>query len=128
MSYPRKSDPTKCPEIVPTTGLRMNYHQCRGKVVKDGYCRVHHPDAVKERRAEAQRKYDEKWAKSPSMLLKGEQERSADLERKLTITRDTLVKARGFVEAVCNRTMGEDYRSGTLEDIDKALAATTQKP
>ena len=93
MSYPRQKDPNKCPEIVPTAGVRMSYHQCRGKVVKDGYCRLHHPDAVKERQAEAARKHEEKWANSPFMRLKAEQERCADLERRLTIARNALVLA-----------------------------------
>lgn len=90
MSYPRQKDPNKCPEIVPTSGLRMNYHQCNGKVVKDGYCRIHHPDAVKARQAESQRKYDEKWENSDFMKLKAELGRNADLERKLAACRTTL--------------------------------------
>lgn len=55
-------------------------------------------------------------------------ELARDLEQKLTFAREGLVKARGFVEAVCNRTMGPEYRSGTLEDIDKALKLTAPKP
>lgn len=33
--------------------------KCRNKVVKDGRCGIHHPDAEARRRAKSQAKYDE---------------------------------------------------------------------
>jgi hypothetical protein len=43
-------DPAKCQTEVPTPGLRgFYYHQCTRKPRKDGKCKIHHPDEIKER-------------------------------------------------------------------------------
>ena len=65
MSYPKETDPSKCKEIVPTAGLRMNYHQCNGKLFKDGFCRIHHPDAIKARMAANSARWQAKQDRSP---------------------------------------------------------------
>ena len=59
--YPRKLDPDKCQRVVPTKGLRMDYHQCELKPWKDGYCKIHHPDTVKAKREEQNKAWQEKW-------------------------------------------------------------------
>ena len=71
--------------------MRMCHHQCQNKVVKEGYCRVHHPDAVKARREEASRKYRDKIAQSPINRLTV---RNEDLERRLAECREALVQIR----------------------------------
>ena len=49
----------KCKEkMVPVGGRSVSFHLCFYKATKDGYCGVHHPDAVK-RRAE---KTEARWA------------------------------------------------------------------
>ncbi|KKM90918.1 hypothetical protein LCGC14_1233710 [marine sediment metagenome] len=35
-----------------------NSYSCSRKATRDGYCFQHHPDAIKKRRQESQRKYD----------------------------------------------------------------------
>lgn len=67
--YP-KIQPNKCPTVVPTQGLRMNYHQCQMKIVKDGFCRIHHPEAVEARVKATSARYEEKQKQSHWMQLK----------------------------------------------------------
>lgn len=56
-------DPNKCKEQVRDGASYIDpYHQCHRKVVIDGYCRQHHPDAVTERRRKSKEEYDRKWA------------------------------------------------------------------
>jgi len=81
--YPRTLDPTKCPEVVACSSIRMSYHQCRMKVVKDGFCRVHHPDAVKARMAESKRKRELNTANSPYALLQKAEARITELEAEI---------------------------------------------
>ena len=99
MNYPREKDTNKCPEIVPTAGLRMSYHQCRMKVCKDGYCRVHHPDAVKARREAAQVRYNEQQAKPPWQQLKIMHERAEVAEGHLAVAREAL-KRIGYINGI----------------------------
>jgi hypothetical protein len=40
-------------------------HRCYRKAWKDGYCKQHHPDSVKARQKESQRKWEERQAKDP---------------------------------------------------------------
>lgn len=68
--YPTKLNPDKCKEVVNTPGMRgFHYHQCMLPVVKDGYCRLHHPDAVKAREEAVRKRHEENFANSPYMRL-----------------------------------------------------------
>ncbi|MHA1345016.1 MAG: hypothetical protein ACTSO3_01315 [Candidatus Heimdallarchaeaceae archaeon] len=40
-------------------------YQCSRKTVKDGFCKQHHPDSVKKREEEKERKFLEKQKNSP---------------------------------------------------------------
>ena len=60
----------KCKESVHDTGRGVGFHKCFNNAKKDGYCGIHHPDAVKRRRekndalyAAQTKKWDEQWAK-----------------------------------------------------------------
>jgi hypothetical protein len=44
-------------------------HQCKKPVWKDGYCKVHHPEAVEQRSKDATERWNQKWANSPQMQL-----------------------------------------------------------
>ena len=46
------------------------FRRCSRNAWKDGYCKQHHPDIVKAKREESDRKWKEKWDNSPLMLLK----------------------------------------------------------
>jgi len=61
-------DPTKCKRLVPDMG-HWNYFQCSRKAVLDGYCKQHHPDSVKKREEEADRRYREKIDNDPKTIL-----------------------------------------------------------
>ena len=55
-----------CAEVADTSTGWTRFHQCsrkRGHGPDEAYCKTHDPAAVKAKRDEAQRKYDEKWAK-----------------------------------------------------------------
>ena len=142
--YPRKKDGSKCREIVATKGMNMHHHQCCNKAVKDGYCRVHHPDAVKTRRDEAMRRYDEKLKKSPAVRLNDALDRISGLERELGVARqqrDRLAGALEKAEALAIAWVGywkhaPQYGNGTshpnhikaLVEIKEALAAVKGDP
>lgn len=36
-------------------------HQCERKAWKDGYCKQHHPDSVKERNEKARQRHEQRW-------------------------------------------------------------------
>lgn len=40
-------------------------YQCSRKAVKDGYCRQHHPDAVKKQHEESEKRYQEWLENTP---------------------------------------------------------------
>ena len=55
-------------DMVPDSGCWARLHQCLNKAIRDGFCGVHHPAAVKRRDKKRQDKYDaqtkewdEKW-------------------------------------------------------------------
>ncbi len=62
----------------------MHYHQCELPVLKDGYCRVHHPDAVKARREASHARYEEIAKRSPWNQLKTAHDRINALRRALS--------------------------------------------
>lgn len=37
-------------------------HQCSRKAVKDGYCKQHHPDAVKAKKEAREKQWEQEWA------------------------------------------------------------------
>lgn len=45
-------------------------HQCSFKEVKDGYCKIHHPDAVEKRNAEKEKRELAKRKKDPFYQLR----------------------------------------------------------
>lgn len=63
-------DPNRCKEpSVSEGGSFPRYHQCRHKPKRDGWCAVHHPDAVAERERKRDAKFaDWKW-NTPSERL-----------------------------------------------------------
>lgn len=71
-------DDSKCKESV----MWDSWHsrQCTRKIWNDGFCKQHHPETVKERQKESQRKWEERRKKEPWYLLKIAQERIAELE------------------------------------------------
>jgi len=62
-------DPERCRHAVSNGGRSVDFHQCTRKAVKDGYCRLHHPDAVTKRNREAERRRQEKIELSPRVQL-----------------------------------------------------------
>jgi len=50
----------RCQEQVREPGTWPRYRQCSREAVKDGFCKVHHPDAKKARRDKADANYDAK--------------------------------------------------------------------
>jgi len=63
-----KLDPERCKESICSPGI-WHSHQCQNKAKKDGYCGIHHPDAVKARQDKSDKMHDEKHQRSPWMRL-----------------------------------------------------------
>jgi len=68
-------------EDVATGGLRMHYHRCYRKAVKDGFCKQHHPDAVEARRKKSADKYEADEKKTAWYLLGEAQGTIRELKR-----------------------------------------------
>ena len=49
----------RCKDVTDQSGWHI---QCRLKAKKDGYCHIHHPDAVKARRDAASKKWEDEIA------------------------------------------------------------------
>ena len=73
----RNLDETRCKK-----GVMQGYRsfQCKHKTWKDGWCKQHHPDTVKSRHEELDRRYYEKQKHEPWYLLKEARERIEALE------------------------------------------------
>jgi len=54
--------------------------RCTRSAVKDGYCKQHHPETVKERREESDKRYKEKMENSPLAKLRSANEKLQALE------------------------------------------------
>ena len=52
----------KCKELI--YGDWGRTRQCRNKAKSDGYCGIHHPDAVKRRQEKSEKAADERYKKS----------------------------------------------------------------
>jgi|GEM_PF-6509011 len=46
---------------VPDGGRWPTFHQCTRLAVRDGYCKQHHPDAVRERRQRSHDQSEARW-------------------------------------------------------------------
>lgn len=65
---------------------RIGFNQCRHKAtvrevyegVEHGFCRHHAPSAVKKRKAEQQRRWEEKWAAEKASWVRKERLRKAN--------------------------------------------------
>jgi hypothetical protein len=92
---------------------------CARKAVKDGYCKQHHPDAVKERQEKASARWNEKVNNSDSAKLK----RALDTIEQLTRERDELEQDKAeLVEAleglrIERTTYGGDSKAGATAFI-----------
>ena len=58
----------KCKTVI--HGDWGRWHQCRNSAKREGYCGMHHPDAVKARQEKSTKLYEENREKSDSYRLK----------------------------------------------------------
>lgn len=72
----------KCKEKV-YNSLGWKYFPCSRYASKDGYCKQHHPDSVRARNVERDRKCEEKRKQSSWYLLEKAKERIVELEKEL---------------------------------------------
>ncbi len=77
-------DSKRCQEMVspkePWGGFYQ--HQCSRKSWKDGYCKTHHPDTVKDRQEKSDRRWREKMDNSPlTLAYKKIKELEAEIKR-----------------------------------------------
>jgi hypothetical protein len=55
----------RCKKNIVATAMGFHYQRCSRAAIRDGYCWQHHPDAVKERQDESDRRYREKQKSDP---------------------------------------------------------------
>ena len=60
-------------------------HRCTRKAAKDGFCKMHHPDSVSERRQKSMDRYEQKLANSPYTRLGIAHEKIAELKNAAAI-------------------------------------------
>jgi len=76
----------QCKKIVWDKGGWHSY-QCRHKVWKDGYCKIHHPDSVKARQELSHMRWEQKREKDLLVLAHKKiaelQEKIEELEKKI---------------------------------------------
>ena len=86
MSREIKLDPERCCET-----FMDNYssRQCQRKPKIDGYCKQHHPEGVRARQQESDRRYLAKRATSPWGRLEKAKARISELERELAQSKIT---------------------------------------
>lgn len=83
----RPVDPDRCKASVLYPGRWTGHHQCKRKKWRDGWCKQHHPDEVKRRREERDKRWEEEHERtlcaSPSYKLKLCQEENAALRQRV---------------------------------------------
>jgi len=74
----------RCQEKVPGEGRFgcFHWHQCKKKVWKDGYCKIHHPDSYTERQAKSALAWQRKQENTP---LARARKRIIELEKEIEI-------------------------------------------
>lgn len=60
----------KCVAQVREPGPWPRYHQCKRRAVKDGFCRLHHPDAKKARLEKQYAAYEAKRQREIELALR----------------------------------------------------------
>lgn len=62
----------KCKEMVVPSGRYGSFHtrRCHFMAVKDGYCKMHHPDSVKKREELSKKRFDKKRSETSWYKLK----------------------------------------------------------
>ena len=82
MTYGRNTIPENCKQWVHgPSGWGMD--QCSRKHKIDGYCKQHHPDAVRQRLFESNARWRAKRARQKEQLHKQCNKRIADLEKRV---------------------------------------------
>lgn len=77
--------PVKCKQKVYDRSMRFpRPYQCSFNAVKDGFCKIHHPDTVKAREEKSLARWDAEREKSPFALLQKQIERNKQLEAALS--------------------------------------------
>lgn len=104
----------KCKQRV-WRGIWAKDHKCSRTAVKDGFCKQHHPDAVKSREEKSLRRYEENKKNEPKLNISSA--RIAELEQALEIRTKEAIQA--LVAALSNKNLGErdKYREALLDII-----------
>ena len=93
--------------------------RCSRNAVKDGYCKQHHPDAVKARRDAQRKRWDEKQKNSPIFKLK----EATETIKRLRKERNALIRI-CLDEGLKYEQLKDDVRS--FVNGDKGIVADYQ--
>ena len=80
-------------------------HQCTRKAVKDGYCKIHHPDSVRKRQEISAKRYNERIEQSEYAQLKRAREEIERLTQQVEEAKrdaDKLQKIKDLVDEQAN--------------------------
>ena len=105
----------RCSEEVAQKGMSFaKYVRCSRKAVKDGYCRQHHPDAVKARKDKREAAAEKKWNNTPYKQLQRAVEEIGNLHNQIKELATSGPEALAL-KAKHNRELGELYQLACVE-------------
>jgi hypothetical protein len=87
-------DPKRCKKNIYDS---WHPHQCKLKLWKDGFCKIHHPESVKIRNEKNMKEWEEKQKNSPLAQLERAINRIRELERENEVLRNTFRGLRGVM-------------------------------
>ncbi|MFA6661441.1 MAG: hypothetical protein WCS56_00240 [Bacilli bacterium] len=94
----------KCKARVSNLGSMPVYsHQCTFNAVKDGYCKRHHPDAVKIREEKQREKCQKQLDNSPLRMLKTSAEQLEKANAKIVELEQELKQANNTINSLHKR-------------------------
>ena len=91
--------------------------KCARKAVKDGYCKQHHPDAVKERQEKSSARWEEKFNNSDSAKLR----RALDT---IEAQKAEIAELVELLKECISRRMDGELEAQVSEAIEKHTATT----
>lgn len=123
MTDPRSTptDPTRCQKRV-YSGARwdMRGHMCEKPAKRDGWCTIHHPDAVKIRAEREQSKWDSATARA--------EKRNNEALRRAAVVEAALAISDGDWKWLLARTPSNSHVLAPLNNTARAVAALRAHP
>ena len=98
-------------------------HQCTRKAVKDGYCKIHHPDSVRKRQEISAKRYNERIEQSEYAQLKRAREEIERLTQQLEEAKRDAERLNALINNSHWTIMGSDEKGYLVWDQSDGLTA-----